>query len=109
MGGCSNHYVQKNMILISKTSSFPAVDLLYGNIYCFLCSTYVYDDEIDVIARDESDKISWIKGSFFCCKLLLEFTIFRVYSLTHLKSRKSSVFRRIQRNSSLKEECIVFE
>ena len=42
--------------------SFIAVDLLYGNVYCFMCSTYVYDDELDNIAKEEADKVSWITG-----------------------------------------------
>ncbi len=49
------------------SSLFVAVDLLYGNIYCFICCTYVYDDEIDNIAKEELDKISWIKGEFDAC------------------------------------------
>ena len=29
------------------------IDLTYGVILCFLCGDYVYDDEIDEIARNE--------------------------------------------------------
>ena len=41
---------------------FLAVDLLYGNVYCFLCGTYVYDDELEQISKDEADKAAWIVG-----------------------------------------------
>jgi len=49
-----DHSKKKNHIL--------AVDLLYGNVYCFLCGTYVYDDELEQIGRDEADKAAWIVG-----------------------------------------------
>ena len=39
-----------------------AVDLLYGNVYCFICGTYVYDEELEQIGREEADKIAWIAG-----------------------------------------------
>ena len=35
-----------------------AVDLLYGNVYCFLCGTYVYDDELEQLGKEEADKAS---------------------------------------------------
>ena len=39
-----------------------AVDLLYGNVYCFICGSYVYDGELEQIGRDEADKAAWIAG-----------------------------------------------
>ena len=36
--------------------------MLYGNVYCFICGTYVYDDELEQIGVDEADKAAWIAG-----------------------------------------------
>jgi len=42
-----------------------AVDLNYGNIYCSVCESYVYDEEIDSIAKDEADKASQLKCRWY--------------------------------------------
>ena len=36
----------------------------YGNIYCSICKTYVYDEEIDSISKEEADKASQLKCMF---------------------------------------------
>lgn len=56
------HFCYLFHALCFNTDVFIAVDLLYGNVYCFMCSTYVYDDELDNIAKEEADKVSWITG-----------------------------------------------
>ncbi|KAG7256690.1 hypothetical protein CRUP_011289, partial [Coryphaenoides rupestris] len=33
-----------------------AVDLLYGGIYCFVCQDYIYDKEMEQIAKEEQRK-----------------------------------------------------
>ena len=48
-----DHLQKKNHIL--------AVDLNYGNIYCYSCHSYVYDTEIDAIVKDEADRASQFK------------------------------------------------
>lgn len=48
-----DHLQKKNHVL--------AVDLNYGNVYCYLCQSYVYDEEIDAIMRDEADRVSQFK------------------------------------------------
>ncbi|XP_024120216.1 ubiquitin carboxyl-terminal hydrolase 22 isoform X2 [Oryzias melastigma] len=39
-----------------------AVDLLYGGIYCFLCQDYVYDKEMEQIAKEEQKKAWKMQG-----------------------------------------------
>jgi len=46
---------------LQKKNHALAVDLNYGNIYCSICETYVYDEEIDAISKDEADKASQLK------------------------------------------------
>uniref|UniRef100_A0A3P9HMA2 Ubiquitin carboxyl-terminal hydrolase n=1 Tax=Oryzias latipes TaxID=8090 RepID=A0A3P9HMA2_ORYLA len=39
-----------------------AVDLLYGGVYCFLCQDYVYDREMEQIAKEEQKKAWKMQG-----------------------------------------------
>merc|ERR1711962_845819 len=48
-----DHLQKKNHVL--------AVDLNYGNIYCYMCQSYVYDVEIDAIMKDEADRASQVR------------------------------------------------
>ena len=52
----------RNVNMYNAYINLSAVDLLYGNVYCFMCGTYVYDDELEQIGRDEADKAAWIAG-----------------------------------------------
>ncbi|KAF0872587.1 UBP22 hydrolase, partial [Crocuta crocuta] len=33
-----------------------AIDLMYGGIYCFLCQDYIYDKDMEIIAKEEQRK-----------------------------------------------------
>lgn len=43
---------------------FLAIDLHYGNIYCIMCQSYVYDKEIDQVVKEESNKASQLKCKY---------------------------------------------
>lgn len=46
--------------------SFSAIDLLYGGIYCFMCQDYIYDKDIEQIAKEEQRKAWKLQGTSFC-------------------------------------------
>uniref|UniRef100_G1SDG3 Ubiquitin carboxyl-terminal hydrolase n=1 Tax=Oryctolagus cuniculus TaxID=9986 RepID=G1SDG3_RABIT len=39
-----------------------AIDLMYGGIYCFLCQDYIYDKDMEVIAKEEQRKAWKMQG-----------------------------------------------
>ncbi|XP_035525945.1 ubiquitin carboxyl-terminal hydrolase 22 [Morone saxatilis] len=39
-----------------------AIDLLYGGIYCFMCQDYIYDKDMEQIAKEEQRKAWKIQG-----------------------------------------------
>ncbi|XP_052613226.1 ubiquitin carboxyl-terminal hydrolase 22 isoform X2 [Peromyscus californicus insignis] len=39
-----------------------AIDLMYGGIYCFLCQDYIYDKDIEIIAKEEQRKAWKLQG-----------------------------------------------
>lgn len=41
---------------------FSAIDLLYGGIYCFMCQDYIYDKDIEQIAKEEQRKAWKLQG-----------------------------------------------
>ena len=43
-------------------SVFPAIDLLYGGIYCFMCQDYIYDKDMEQIAKEEQRKAWKMQG-----------------------------------------------
>ena len=43
---------------------FLAIDLHYGNVYCIMCQSYVYDKEIDQVVKEESNKASQLKCKY---------------------------------------------
>lgn len=45
---------------------FPAIDLLYGGIYCFVCQDYIYDKDMEQIAKEEQRKAWKLQGISFC-------------------------------------------
>ncbi|GAA6076728.1 ubiquitin carboxyl-terminal hydrolase 22, partial [Tachysurus ichikawai] len=42
--------------------SSPAIDLLYGGIYCFVCQDYIYDKDMEQIAKEEQRKAWKLQG-----------------------------------------------
>uniref|UniRef100_A0A8C6WMF8 Ubiquitin carboxyl-terminal hydrolase n=1 Tax=Neogobius melanostomus TaxID=47308 RepID=A0A8C6WMF8_9GOBI len=42
--------------------SLPAIDLLYGGIYCFVCQDYIYDKDMEQIAKEEQRKAWKLQG-----------------------------------------------
>ncbi|XP_010717894.1 ubiquitin carboxyl-terminal hydrolase 22-A-like [Meleagris gallopavo] len=40
-----------------------AIDLLYGGIYCFMCQDYIYDKDMEQIAKEEQRK-AWKLQAF---------------------------------------------
>lgn len=66
---------KKNLLIIwlhsithSRSSSFlpTAIDLLYGGIYCFVCQDYIYDKDMEQIAKEEQRKAWKLQGIAFC-------------------------------------------
>ena len=52
-----------NSILFSLSFSvLPAIDLLYGGIYCFMCQDYIYDKDMEQIAKEEQRKAWKMQG-----------------------------------------------
>lgn len=43
----------------------PAIDLLYGGIYCFVCQDYIYDKDMEQIAKEEQRKAWKLQGITF--------------------------------------------
>ncbi|KAG7242781.1 hypothetical protein INR49_019431, partial [Caranx melampygus] len=39
-----------------------AIDLLYGGIYCFVCQDYIYDKDMEQIAKEEQRKAWKLQG-----------------------------------------------
>jgi ubiquitin carboxyl-terminal hydrolase 22/27/51 len=37
---------------------------MYGGIYCFLCQDYIYDKDIEIIAKEEQRKAWKMQGTF---------------------------------------------
>ena len=51
------------LLCLSHTSSvLPAIDLLYGGIYCFMCQDYIYDKDMEQIAKEEQRKAWKMQG-----------------------------------------------
>lgn len=42
-----------------------AIDLLYGGIYCFMCQDYIYDKDMEQIAKEEQRKAWKLQGLVF--------------------------------------------
>ncbi|GAA6071799.1 ubiquitin carboxyl-terminal hydrolase 22-like isoform X1, partial [Tachysurus ichikawai] len=38
------------------------IDLLYGGIYCFVCQDYIYDKDMEQIAKEEQRKAWKLQG-----------------------------------------------
>lgn len=52
-------------ISVSLSFSFSAIDLLYGGIYCFVCQDYIYDKDMEQIAKEEQRKAWKLQGNGF--------------------------------------------
>lgn len=56
------------------------MELMYGGIYCFLCQDYIYDKDIEIIAKEEQRKAWKIQGlvlpGFMCLTHLLVLLLF---------------------------------
>lgn len=55
-----------------------AIDLLYGGIYCFVCQDYIYDKDMEQIAKEEQRKAWKLQGWCFNsqAKFLLHASLF---------------------------------
>lgn len=66
------------LLLLMKPKSlwgffkFPAIDLLYGGIYCFMCQDYIYDKDMEQIAKDEQRKAWKMQGKRTKTRTLLQ-------------------------------------
>lgn len=49
-----------------------AIDLLYGGIYCFMCQDYIYDKDMEQIAKEEQRKAWKLQGLILFKYLLKE-------------------------------------
>ncbi|KAK1793810.1 hypothetical protein P4O66_001536 [Electrophorus voltai] len=47
---------------ICLSCSCTAIDLLYGGIYCFVCQDYIYDKDMEQIAKEEQRKAWKLQG-----------------------------------------------
>ncbi|KAF3853217.1 hypothetical protein F7725_013905 [Dissostichus mawsoni] len=54
---------QKNIHEHAKSKRHNlAIDLLYGGIYCFMCQDYIYDKDMEQIAKEEQRKAWKMQG-----------------------------------------------
>lgn len=85
---------------------FAAIDLLYGGIYCFMCQDYIYDKDMEQIAKEEQRKAWKLQGLVFLPEFLV--SVFNHTCPSHLFSgkkkplRKSSLERVVQ---AMGERC----
>jgi hypothetical protein len=58
-----------------------AIDLTYGGIYCFLCQDYIYDKDMEIIAKEEQRKAwkmqGWVLPKLTYLLCLLNLRLFR--------------------------------
>lgn len=40
-------------VLMNQMLFLSAVDLSYGTVYCYACGTFVYDEELENVARKQ--------------------------------------------------------
>lgn len=50
-------------IFLSLSFLLSAIDLLYGGIYCFVCQDYIYDKDMEQIAKEEQRKAWKLQGT----------------------------------------------
>lgn len=50
------------ILLLSPSSPPAAIDLLYGGIFCFVCQDYIYDKDMEQIAKEEQRKAWKLQG-----------------------------------------------
>lgn len=58
----------------SSLLSLSAIELMYGGIYCFLCQDYIYDKDMEIIAKEEQRKAWKMQGlvlPWFMCLVCL--------------------------------------
>lgn len=58
---------------------FSAIDLLYGGIYCFMCQDYIYDKDMEQIAKEEQRKAWKLQGMTFLNRHKLYYTLAKFY------------------------------
>ena len=52
-------------------NTFPsAMDLSYGNLYCFSCKDYVYDSDFEEIAKSQRRRAVTSLGKVFILKVI---------------------------------------
>lgn len=67
---------------------FAAIDLLYGGIYCFMCQDYIYDKDMEQIAKEEQRKAWKLQGLVFLPEFLV--SVFNHSCPSHLSMAKNS-------------------
>lgn len=67
---------------------FAAIDLLYGGIYCFMCQDYIYDKDMEQIAKEEQRKAWKLQGLVFLPEFLV--SVFNHTCPSHLSMAKTS-------------------
>lgn len=65
---------------------FAAIDLLYGGIYCFMCQDYIYDKDMEQIAKEEQRKAWKLQGLVFLPEFLV--SVFNHTCPSHLSMAK---------------------
>lgn len=65
VGACVSFFKRSLICPMFLPSSRSAIDLLYGGIYCFVCQDYIYDKDMEQIAKEEQRKAWKLQGG--CC------------------------------------------
>ncbi|KAI3364915.1 hypothetical protein L3Q82_001093 [Scortum barcoo] len=72
-----------------------AVDLLYGGIYCFMCQDYIYDKDMEQIAKEEQRKAWKMQG------------IGEKYSTWEPTKRELELFRHNPKRRRITSNCTI--
>ncbi|KAM7371178.1 hypothetical protein PAMP_010669 [Pampus punctatissimus] len=56
------HNLEDDGVSQKKPTGRRAIDLLYGGIYCFMCQDYIYDKDMEQIAKEEQRKAWKMQG-----------------------------------------------
>lgn len=111
---------------ISLSPSLPplAIDLLYGGIYCFVCQDYIYDKDMEQIAKEEQRKAWKLQGmslavlprgpaalgrveGFTLCALLVTTGIGEKYTTWEPTKRELELLRHNPKRRKITTNCTI--
>lgn len=73
---------ESSVTLFYLSCLFSAVDLDYGMVYCFACRSFVYDEELELVAKEQTNSaavslgITLTGNHIYTCSVLHAFVHF---------------------------------